>query len=191
MRINIIHVRLLINTPEYCWYWQRKLYFSVCRHWSTIATSFTPGHQISIFDENNLASRTVVYYRVDKKPTNVTFVLSFISLLQVVQHVSGKHVPIFRSWRLRNVIATCWYCAVAARTPQWTHYLLTGLDGLPAATTQYQQVAITLRSRELLKMGTWLPETCWTTCKREIKDNTKVTSSWFPIHTIVYCVISH
>ena len=28
------------------------------------------------------------------------------------------------------------------------------------ATAQYQHVAITLRSRHLLKMGTWLPETC-------------------------------
>ena len=27
----------------------------------------------------------------------ITFVLSFISLLQVAQHVSGNHVPIFRS----------------------------------------------------------------------------------------------
>jgi len=46
------------------------------------------------------------------------------------------------------------------RTRQWTHYLLTGCDSLPAATAQYQHVAITLRSRQLLKMGTWLPETC-------------------------------
>jgi len=45
-------------------------------------------------------------------------------------------------------------------TPQWTHYLLTGSDSLPAATAQYQHVAITLRSCQLLKMGTWLPETC-------------------------------
>ena len=30
----------------------------------------------------------------------------------------------------------------------------------PEATAQYQHVAITLRSRQLLKMGTWLPETC-------------------------------
>ena len=45
---------------------------------------------------------------------DVTFVLSFISLLQVAQHVSGNHVPIFRSWRLRNFIATFWYCAVSA-----------------------------------------------------------------------------
>jgi len=34
-------------------------------------------------------------------------------------------------------------------------------------------------------MGTWLPETCWATCKGEIKDNTKVTFSWFLIHTVV------
>ena len=49
---------------------------------------------------------------------------------------------------------------VVRRTPQWTHYLLTGSDSLPAATAQYQHVAITLRSPQLLKMGTWLPETC-------------------------------
>ena len=33
----------------------------------------------------------------------------FISLLIVAQHVSGNHVPIIRSWRLRHVIASCWY----------------------------------------------------------------------------------
>ena len=33
----------------------------------------------------------------------------FISLLIVAQHVSGNHVPIIRSWRLRGVIALCWY----------------------------------------------------------------------------------
>jgi len=49
---------------------------------------------------------------MDKKPTRCHFVLSFISPLQVAQHVSGNHVPIFRSWRLRSVISTCWYCAV-------------------------------------------------------------------------------
>jgi len=91
------------------------------------------------------------------------------------------------------------------RTPQWTHYLLTSSDSLPAATARYQHVAITPRSRQLLKMGTWLPETCWATCKGEIKDNTKVTSSWFLIHTeaktfgrnnynnrkiILYCILT-
>ena len=52
---------------------------------------------------------------------NVTYVLSFISPLQVAQHVSGS-------------------CVVAAATAQ--------------------HVTITLRSRQLLKMGTCLPETC-------------------------------
>ena len=33
----------------------------------------------------------------------------FISLLIFAQHVSGNHVPIIRSWRLRDVIALCWY----------------------------------------------------------------------------------
>ena len=33
----------------------------------------------------------------------------FISLLIVAQHVSGNHVPIIRIWRLRDVIASCWY----------------------------------------------------------------------------------
>ena len=32
-------------------------------------------------------------------------------------------------------------------------------------------------------MGTWLPETCWATSRREIK-NTKVASSWFFLSTI-------
>ena len=69
------------------------------------------------------------------------------------------------------------------RPPQRTHYLLTGSDSLPAATAQYQHAVITLHSCQLLKMGTWLPETCWATCKGEIKDNTWMTSSWFLIHT--------
>ena len=52
-------------------------------------------------------------------------------------------------------------------------------------------MAITLRSRQLLKMGTWLPETCSANCKGEIKDNTKVTSSWFLIHTELRCTVNH
>jgi len=60
------------------------------------------------------------------------------------------------------------------------------MDALPANRSwqpscsygTYQHEAITSRSRQLLMMGTWLPETCWATSRREIK-NTKVTSSWF------------
>jgi hypothetical protein len=33
----------------------------------------------------------------------------FISLLIVARRVSGNRVPIIRSWRLRDVIASCWY----------------------------------------------------------------------------------
>ena len=33
----------------------------------------------------------------------------FISLLIVAQHVSGNNLPIIRSWRMRDVIASCWY----------------------------------------------------------------------------------
>ena len=44
------------------------------------------------------------------------------------------------------------------RTPQWTHYLLTGSDSLPAATEKCQQVAIKLRSRQLLKMANGCPK---------------------------------
>jgi len=129
-----------------------------------------------------------------KKPTRCHFVLSFISPLQVAQHVSGNHVPIFRSWRLCGGIATCCQNRLAGsvsieefvvlRTPQWTHYLLTGSDSLPAANAQHQHVAITPHSRQLLKMGTWLPETCWATCKGEIKDNTK----W---HLVGFFSIAH
>ena len=132
----------------------------------------------------------------------VTFVLFVISLL-ITQHVSGNHVPIVRSWRPRNFVPTCWYCAVAAwrlsrpvsmsasievfvasssTNSSMDALLLTGLESLPAATAQYQHVVIKLRGRQLLTMGTWLPETCWV-IKREITNNTKVTTSRFLIHT--------
>ena len=48
---------------------------------------------------------------------------------------------------------------VVLRTSQRTNYLLTSSDSLPAAMAQYQHLAMTLRSRQSLKMGTWLPET--------------------------------
>ena len=50
----------------------------------------------------------------------------FISLLIVAQHVSGNHVPIIRSWRLRDVIALCWYVPIHGRTtyqPDLTTFL--------------------------------------------------------------------
>ena len=53
----------------------------------------------------------------------------------------------------------------------------------------YQHESITSRSCQLLMMGTWLPETCWATSRREIK-NTKVTSRWFFLSTLNYCARS-
>ena len=116
----------------------------------------------------------------------------FISLLIVAQHVSGNHVPIIRSWRLRDVIASCWYVpwlqalrASCATNPS--------MDALPANRTwqpacshgTYQHEVITSRSRQLLVVGTWLPETCWAIIRREMK-NTKVKSSWFFLSTLNY-----
>jgi len=116
---------------------------------------------------------------VDKKnQLDVTYVF-FISLLLVAQHVSGNHVPIIRSWRLRDVIVSCWY--------------VPSMDALPANRSwqpscshgTYQHETITSRSQQLLMMGTWLPKTCWATSRREIK-NTNVTSSWFFLSTLNY-----
>jgi len=44
--------------------------------------------------------------------------------------------------------------AVARHIVQLTHHLPTGFDNLTAATAQYQHVAKTLSSRQLLMMGT-------------------------------------
>ena len=102
---------------------------------------------------------------------DVTVVLSFISPLQVAQHVSVIHVPIFRSWRLRSVIATCWL------QEGCQNQLAGSVSTEEFVATLHQHVAITLRSHQLLKMGTWLPETCWATCNGETENNTRVTSS--------------
>ena len=74
------------------------------RQWAMCCTQ-KPSDRIS------LSERTVIadwhYCSVDKKKQlDVTF-LFIISLLVVFQHVSGNHVPIIRSWRLRDVVASC------------------------------------------------------------------------------------
>ena len=60
----------------------------------------------SIFSHISPIHKTLSYFF--KIHAYVTFVF-FISLLIVSQHVSCNHVPIIRSWRLRDVIASCWY----------------------------------------------------------------------------------
>jgi hypothetical protein len=69
----------------------------------------------------------------------------------------------------------------------------TYMDALPAnrfwqpscSHGTYQHETIISCSRQLLMMGKWLPETCWTNGRRETK-NTKVTSSWFFLSTLNY-----
>jgi len=68
-------------------------------------------------------------------------------------------------------------------THPWKHYLPTGLDNLPCSHGTYQHEAITSRSHQLLMMGTWLPETCWATIRREIKNTKSDIKLVFLIHT--------
>ena len=64
------------------------------------------------------------------------------------------------------------------------------MDALPANRTwqpprshgTYQHKAVTSRSHQLLMMGTWLPETCWATIRREIKNTKVLTTSLQPWH---------
>jgi len=52
----------------------------------------------------------------------------------------------------------------------------------PCSHCTYQHEAITSRSRQLLMMGTWLPETCWATIRREIKNTKSDIQLVFLIH---------
>ena len=59
----------------------------------------------------------------------------FISLLIVAQRVSGNHVPIIRSSRLRDVIALCWYVPWLQEGCQDRLAGSTSMDALPANRT--------------------------------------------------------
>ena len=99
----------------------------------------------------------------------------FIALLIVARHVSGNHVPIIRSWQLRDVIASCWYVPWLWEGCQDRLAGSASMVALPANRSwqpscshgTYQHEAITSRSRQLLMMGTWLPETCWAAIRRD------------------------
>jgi len=114
----------------------------------------------------------------------------FISLLIVAQHVLGNHVPIIRSWRLRDVTALCWYVPWLQGGCQDRLAGSVSMDGFvsccdmnpsmdvlpanrswqpPCSHGTYQHETITSRGRQLLMMSTWLPKTCWATSRREIK----------------------
>ena len=117
----------------------------------------------------------------------------FISLLIFAQHVSGNHVPIIRSWRLRDVIASCFYVRWLQGGCQDRLAGSASMDALTANRSwphsrshgTYQHEAITSRS-QLLMMGTRLPETCWTTIRREIKNKKSDIYLVFLIHTEYY-----
>ena len=80
-------------------------------------------------------------------------------------------MPIIRSWQLRDMFA-----------------LPTNRTWPPSCSHgTYQHKAITSRSRQFLMMGTWLPETCWATIRREQRIQ-KVASSWFsypPVQIVI------
>ena len=91
-------------------------------------------------------------------------------------------------------------CSTCFGQPCAHHQELTAsMDALPANRSwqppcshgTYQHEAIISRSRQLLMMDTWLPETCWATIIREIK-NTK-SDIWlvFLIHTELRCTVNH
>ena len=61
----------------------------------------------------------------------------------------------------------------------------------PCRHGTYQHKAITSRSRQLLMMGTWLPETCWATIRREIKNTKSDIYLVFLIHTELRCTVNH
>jgi len=85
LRVSII---IQIISHKLSGFSQGQLYIGACLStWYTGDKRFTANvwftvHRHSVWIRNQL---------------DVTFVLSFISLLQVAQHVSGNHVPIFRS----------------------------------------------------------------------------------------------
>jgi len=123
----------------------------------------------------------------------MSLLVFFISLLIVAQSVSGNHVPIIRRWRLRFVVASGWYEPWLQEGGQNRLVGSTSMDALPTNRSwqpscshgTYQHETITTRSRQVLMMGTWLPETCWATIRREI-NHKKVTSGWFFLSILYY-----
>ena len=83
-------------------------------------------------------------------------------------------VPIYLQLQIRQMpfIAQLALRASCAMNPSMDALAANRTWQPPCSHGTYQHEAITPRSRQLLTMGTWLPETCWATIRREIK-NTK------------------
>ena len=118
---------------------------------------------------------------------NTSFTAIGICLVNVVSQLarSGRNTSILTSLavNITSMINTnCNECSINPLNAELNPSAATNpsMDALPTNRTwqppwshgTYQHEAITSRSRQLLMMGTWLPETCWATIRREIK-NTK------------------
>jgi len=90
------------------------------------------------------------YNLVSIRKTNyMSLFVFFISLLIVAQHVSGNHVPIIRNWRLRDVIALCWYLPWLQEGGQ-----IRLVDSASIGRTTYQPVLTTfLQPRHIPTQG--------------------------------------
>ena len=137
------------QAPEFASFVRRKttsaFYFPPhCRHRAPNMVIGDTGHEWECSGKYRLWTNAL--YSVDKKPTRCHFCVILYFYIQQWDHHPHNHTqPTHRETYLNNT----------------THCYST-----------YQHVAITLCSRQLLKLGTWLPETCWATIRREIK-NTK------------------
>ena len=61
----------------------------------------------------------------------------------------------------------------------------------PRSYGTYQHKAITSRSRQLLMMGTYFPETCWAAIRREINNTKSDVQLVYLIHTESRRTVSH
>jgi len=121
--------------------------------------------------------------------------LYFISLLQVAQHVSGNHVPIFRSWRLCSAVATCWYCAVTMSgiiqiclsvwVDMFYDFLVYGKSSVRGLCGVLWVVVSLLYVDGDSTTQSSAPEDGHMVARNML--SIKVTSSWFLIH----CTVSH
>jgi len=118
-----------------------------------------------------------------------------ISLEKVAQHVSGNHVPIIRSWWLRDVIALCWYIPWLQESGQ-DRLSFTASIG----RTTYQPVLTTfLQLRHIPNQGYNITqssapddgyivaETCWAIVRREIKNRKSDIYLVLLIHNELRC----
>ena len=169
----------------------------MAKGWTTVEKVVDSRQEGRIFSDLKIQKYSVahpVLYSIDtvwiKNQLDVTFcILYFFSNSCLT--CFGQPWPIIRSWRLRDFIASCWYVPWLQGGCQDRLAGSASMDALPANRSwqpscshgTYQHEVITSRSRQLLMMGTWLPETCWATIRREIK-NTKVTSSCFFLSTL-------